>query len=123
MSNDSASIDTSFPLPWALVSLELEGPCEGKEPYPSKVLQWQIRALSLPKDRQIVAAFGDGAENELLGQFIVRACNSYDALLMACELAVKNTERAIGDPLMFLPIRYAAEAAIAQAKEKPCPAE
>jgi hypothetical protein len=37
-------------------------------------------------------------------------------LLDACKLAVRNTERAIGDPTMFLPIRYAAQAAVAKAE-------
>ena len=48
--------------------------------------------------------------------FMLLAVNSHAALLAACELAVKNTERAMGDPIMFLPIRIAALAAIAQAK-------
>ncbi len=49
---------------------------------------------------------------------IYKAVNSHADLLAACELAVKNTERAIGDPAMFLPIRFACQAAVGKAKPK-----
>ncbi len=63
----------------------------------------------------------DGAawfDDEVLTEPNARLIAAAPDLLAACELAVKNAERAIGDPAMFLPIRFACQAAVGKAKPK-----
>ena len=73
------------PLPWTFCEFALEGPCQGKEPYRIRPLQYQIRALTLPLKSSHVAILAVRAEDKANARLIVRACNSHDALLAACE--------------------------------------
>lgn len=106
-------------LPWTWCVLELEGP-EGKQSK-TVALQYQIRALSLPLAESHVAVVSLSERGEANAEFIVRACNAHDELVVACEMAEVLIARDIirDDANCLARIR----AAIAKVKGKPCRAE
>ena len=120
------------PLPWTFCEFALEGPCQGKEPYRIRPLQYQIRALTLPLKSSHVAILAVRAEDKANARLIVRACNNHDGLLEALE-DLKNDHLALlaaigeqtGSNKMSHTFREAlkhgalqkAEATIAKAKE------
>lgn len=73
-----------MPLPWTVCVLELEGPT-GKN-CKTTPLQYQIRALSLPDNKNIIAAWcGNDAQGHANAEFICKACNNHDELVAVVE--------------------------------------